>query len=506
MNLALWLERTARVHGDRPALLDGTRILADYRSFHAQSASLGAALSARGIPPGARIALFMANCPDYLVAMNAVWIAGAAVVPINAKLHPREAAWILEDSGAALCLATPGLAQALREVAETEVIDTGAPDFAAACTGPGRDCEPRAEDDLAWLFYTSGTTGRPKGVRMTHAMLMAMSMSMSYQADGDSISPEDGVLYGAPMSHGAGIYSMMHILHGCRHICPPSRGFDAAEVLALAAELGPIHMFMAPTMVRRLTDVGKRTGQRGDGLRSIVYAGGPMYLADIVEAVDWFGPRFLQIYGQGECPMAITALPRADVADRSHPRWRERLASVGRAQSLVELRVAGPTGAPLATGETGEILVQGAPVMPGYWRNEATTAKTLIDGWLWTGDMGRLDADGYLTLQDRSKDMIISGGSNIYPREVEEALLQHPDLREVAVVGRASAEWGEEVVAFVVAHDPAPEAGALDALCLERIARFKRPKAYRFLPELPKNNYGKVLKTELRRLLEEEET
>ena len=176
------------------------------------------------------------------------------------------------------------------------------------------------------------------------------------------------------------------------------------------------------------------------------------------------------------------------------------MASVGVAQSLVEVRVVGAAGQPLPPGETGEVLVRGDTVMPGYWNNPEATAKTLQSGWLYTGDMGALDADGFLTLKDRSKDVIISGGSNIYPREVEEVLLLHPQVREVAVVGQRDAQWGEVVVAYLVAGEGGPVAdAALEALCLEHIARFKRPKEYRWVQALPKNSYGKVLKTELRR-------
>lgn len=193
--------------------------------------------------------------------------------------------------------------------------------------------------------------------------------------------------------------------------------------------------------------------------------------------------------------MGITALKRAEISDRSHPDWKLRLAGVGRAQSGVELRIGTPEGQPLPAGELGEIMVRGDAVMPGYWNNPQATAQTLKDGWLMTGDMGVLDMAGYLTLQDRSKDLIISGGSNIYPREVEEVLLTHPQVQEVSVVGRPHADWGEEVVAFVVGEVAEAD---LDALCRDQIARFKCPKAYVFVPELPKNNYGKVLKTELR--------
>jgi len=225
-----------------------------------------------------------------------------------------------------------------------------------------------------------------------------------------------------------------------------------------------------------------------------------MYLADIRRALEVLGNRLVQIYGQGESPMTITALARRHLADRGHARHLERLASVGVAHSVVEVIVADADGRPLPVGESGEVLVRGDTVMQGYWRNPEATAATLRGGWLHTGDLGSLDADGFLTLKDRSKDVIISGGSNIYPREVEEVLLRHTAVAEVSVVGRPSTEWGEEVVAFIVCR---PGASApreeLDHLCLESIARFKRPKDYVFVAELPKNNYGKVLKIELRR-------
>jgi long-chain acyl-CoA synthetase len=200
--------------------------------------------------------------------------------------------------------------------------------------------------------------------------------------------------------------------------------------------------------------------------------------------------------------MVGTALSRAHLADTLHPRHAARIASVGVAQTPVQIRVAGPDGAPLPPGEIGEVLVRGDSVMAGYWRNPDATAAAIRDGWLWTGDMGTLDHDGFLTLKDRSKDLLISGGSNIYPREIEEVLLTAPGVAEAAVVGAPDPEWGEIPVAFVVpATGAAPDAAALDAHCLAHIARFKRPKRYVFTDALPKNAYGKVLKTELRERL-----
>ncbi|MCD6665176.1 MAG: AMP-binding protein, partial [Hydrogenophaga sp.] len=282
-----------------------------------------------------------------------------------------------------------------------------------------------------------------------------------------------------------------------------SGGFDAAELFELGRALGPLSLFAAPTIVKRIVDEAEAQGltpeQCGQSFKTIVYGGAPMYAADIRRALRTMGPRFVQIYGQGESPMTGTALSRAHLADTVHPRHEARIASVGVAQTPVRIRVAGPDGQSLPAGEVGEVLIQGDSVMAGYWRNPEATQAAIRDGWLWTGDMGALDADGFLTLKDRSKDLIISGGSNIYPREVEEVLLHAPGVAEVAVVGAPDPEWGEIVVAFVVPQPGAAlDAQTLDTFCLDQIARFKRPKRYELVEALPKNNYGKVLKTVLR--------
>jgi acyl-CoA synthetase (AMP-forming)/AMP-acid ligase II len=231
-------------------------------------------------------------------------------------------------------------------------------------------------------------------------------------------------------------------------------------------------------------------------LKTITYGGAAMYVADALRAIELFGGEHLyQLFGQGESPMTITGLPQS-----SHVR-REKLESCGVARTGVEVRVVDGEDRDLPPGEVGEILTRSDCVMAGYWENPGATRQALRGGWLHTGDLGSLDAGGFLTIRDRSKDMIISGGSNIYPREIEEVLLRHPAVAECSVVGRAHPEWGEEVVAFVVRRQAGVDAGELDALCLENIARFKRPREYRFVDGLPKNNYGKVLKTELRKLL-----
>ncbi|MCV6575321.1 MAG: AMP-binding protein, partial [Cohaesibacter sp.] len=417
MNPALWLKRVAARWPQAPALFLGDTLIADYAQFDKAASAVGRALRQRGVRQGDRVGVFMSNRPDYLIALYGIWYAGAAAVPINGKLHIREAAWILDNSGADFAFVSQDIAKGLEDLMDEQacsLIFVEQSAFSQMKEGLGLEAPVSlTADDMAWLFYTSGTTGTPKGVMISCGNLAAMVSA--YFVDVDDVCQQDAILYAAPMSHGAGIYNFMFVLKGCRHVVPVSRGFEADEILTLAPTIKNIVMFAAPTMVRRLVDGAKESGRNGEGIKTIIYAGGPMYLNDILEAVEHMGPRFVQVYGQGECPMAITALSRFDVAERNHPRAMERLASVGLAQCLVEVRIVDEAGQSVALGEMGEIVVKGSAVMSGYWRNEEATAKTLRDGWLWTGDMGCMDADGYISLQDRSKDMIISGGSNIYP-------------------------------------------------------------------------------------------
>ncbi len=507
MNLAHLLQRQARAQPDRCAIFNGTAPHASFHAWAARSAGLAQRLRAAGLAPGDRMLVFMRNHPRYLELLWGAWWAGLVVVPVNAKLHPQEVAWIADDAGAHWAFVTRDVAPQ-RITGIVRQVDAEGPE-ADALLAPLDDpfAEPlaeRAPGDTAWLFYTSGTTGRPKGVMITARNLL--TMGLTYFVDVDPVAPEDAIVYAAPMSHGCGIYAIPHLMAGARHVVPASGGVDPVEMFALGRALGPLSTFAAPTIVKRLVDHAEAEGLTpadcAAAFKTIVYGGAPMYLADIERALRVMGPRFVQIYGQGETPMVGTALSRHVIADTAHPRHAARLASVGVAQTPVELRVADAEGRPLPVGETGEVLVRGDSVMAGYWRNPEATAAAIRDGWLFTGDVGVLDADGFLTLKDRSKDLIISGGSNIYPREVEEVLLTAPGVAEAACVGAPDPEWGEVVVAFVVpaagiALDPA----ALDAHCLARIARFKRPKRYVVVDALPKNHYGKVLKTALRQQL-----
>ena len=445
----------------------------------------------------------MRNRPEYLEAMFAIWHAGLVAVPVNARLHRDEIAYILEHSESAVVVTDADHADDVEPLVGTVA------SLQAAVVAPGERWDrltasspaplvDRQPEDPAWLFYTSGTTGRPKGATLTNRNLLMASLS--YFADIDPVMPQDCILHAAPLSHGSGLYGLPHVARGAVSVVPQSGGVDGDEIAALLRRWPGMSFFAAPTMVKRLA--GDRAVAAADlsHLKTIIYGGAPMYLADLEDALAVFGPRLAQIYGQGETPMTITALSKADHADRDHPRWRDRLQSVGVPRTDVEVRVVDDDDRDLPAGEIGEVVVRGDVVMAGYWNQPDATAEALRGGWLHTGDVGSFDADGYLTLRDRSKDLIISGGMNIYPREVEEALLRHPGVRAAAVVGRPDPEWGEAVVAFVVAADGAapPPVEELDRTCLDRIARFKRPKDYRFVDALPTNNYGKVVKRELR--------
>lgn len=495
MNIANWLDRAGRTHSQLPAIASGERVTSDYGRFASRAAALASGLVQLGLVAGDRVAIAAHNCPEYLEILFGAWWGGFAAVPVNAKLHPAEIGWILDHSGARVVFASDLIGALPTHASSTvkEFVAIGSPAYERLAAGDPAPLVARSPDDLAWLFYTSGTTGRPKGAMLTHRNLVAMSLG--YLADVDATCPGDAILHAAPMSHGSGMYSLPHVCRMATNVVPESGGFDASEVLRFFRRRPRTSMFAAPTMIRRLVDCPDDADPTG--IRTVIWGGAPMHVADVVRALDRFGPRFVQIYGQGETPMTITVLSKEDIADRAHPRWLERLGSAGVASSVVEVRVADEEERDLPVDGAGEILVCGETVMKGYWQDPEATQNALRNGWLHTGDVGAFDTDGYLTLKDRSKDLIISGGTNIYPREVEEVLLTHPKVREASVIGRADPEWGEIVVAYV-AGDASPE--ELNHLCLERIARFKRPKEYVVLASLPKNNYGKILKTELRRM------
>jgi len=504
MHLARLFQRSVHKFADRPALVRGMGDALPYRALARRVHALARHLrDDLGLQAGDRVCLAMKNCEEYAEAMLAIWHARLCAVPVNSKLHAAEVRFILQDAGARVCLAhgefLRELAAADAHATDVQWIDVAdAPWQAARHADAPAEAEAAAQgadDEPAWLFYTSGTTGRPKGVVLTHANLV--HMALNFHADMLAIGADDAIVHVAPLSHGSGLYAIPYWMHGGLQVIPESGGFDEAELAALLRHHRNASLFAAPTIITRM--VRHQAAHPGPlpGLRCLLAGGAPFYAQDIKAAVACFGPRIAQMYGQGETPMTISALPADFIARAVAQDDQAMLSSVGFAQSTVDIDILGDDGARLPVGAIGEIVVRSPTVMAGYWNNAAASAGTLRGGALWTGDVGLIDERGLLHLKDRSKDVIISGGSNIYPREVEDVLLAHPGVREAAVIGAPDAEWGEVVVAIVVADGPVTEA-SLDAHCLASIARFKRPKRYAFVDALPKNPTGKVLKSQLR--------
>ena len=501
VNAAALISKAAASHGQRTALRFGKRRLT-YEELDDQAARLAGALLEQGLSRGDRVAIFMRNNPEYLTAVFATFRAGLCALPINAKLHASELAYIL---GNAECRTLvfgaeheASVADALTDASVDHLIHVGEDGPGVAfqkLVATGDPATPLADvgpDDLAWLFYTSGTTGFPKGAMLTHRNIVAMTMNAL--ADVYPFQPEDVVLHPAPLSHACGLYALASLARGANNIIYDRLSFDASELLGLVErERVTSISFMAPTMIVMLLDAPAEidTGS----LRSIIYGGGPMHVDIIREALARFGKIFIQVYGQGEAPMTISYL-RAEDHD---PDDSATLASTGSPRTDVEVRLVDDEGTEVAVGTEGEVTVRGDVVMKGYWKNADATARALRGGWLHTGDIGRLDQHGRLSLLDRKHDMIISGGTNIYPREVEEALVLHERVREAVVFGIPDTVWGESVFACVVpAPGAPPDPDELIEFCKQHLASFKKPKRIELVDQLPKNAYGKVLRRELK--------
>jgi long-chain acyl-CoA synthetase len=500
MNLARLLDNSARSFADRPAVSIGDRRLYSYGAYGALAARLAGAFATRlALAPGDRVVLAMTNNADYLAILFAIWRAGLVAAPCNAKLHARELGFIADNCGARLCIATPDLAGPLADALPkaTRLVVLGEKDWRDLCAGEPTPIAERAPEDLAWIFYTSGTTGKPKGAMLSHRNLLAMAIA--YLADIDYLTPDDALLHLAAQSHATGLFGLSHIAKATHQILPPSGGFDPGELADLLNITRSATLFVPPTGLRRLVRAPAFANARIEHIRTVLLGAAPVYAVDLKAAFERFGPRLWNGYGQGESPCTIAAMPKELLAAAIESGDDSRMVSVGIARSGIELAIHDAEDGAMPPGEIGEVVVRGDTMMAGYWNMPAESAAALRGGWLHTGDLGVIDKGGFLTLLDRAKDLIISGGSNIYPREIEDVLLEDPAVVEVAVIGVPDAEWGESVMAVVVAAPGAAlDFERLERRCLDRIARFKRPKFWRAIDALPKNGAGKVLKRELR--------
>jgi long-chain acyl-CoA synthetase len=505
MNIAQLLENSAKSFPERPAVSVGCATRLDYASFGQRAARLAGALrnmladrdAGESSDPG-NVAITLPNCPEYLEILFGVWHAGLAAAPMNARLSASELAFMITDCGAGVVFASAGQAEELHELLApgTVLLVPGSSAYSDALEAEPAALVARDRDDLAWIFYTSGTTGKPKGAMLSHGNLMAMTLA--YFADIDALDERDALLHLAATSHASGLFGLSFIARAGNHVLPESAGFDAAELVRLINHYDSLSFFMPPTLLRRLDSYPELAQADMRHVRSVLLGAAPITPRDLRAGYALFGPRLWNGYGQGESPCTITALSQSMIAQAIADGDEARLSSVGMVRTGLCIAILDEDGRTLPAGRTGEVAVRGATVMLGYLNRPDATKEALNEGWLHTGDVGRLDERGFLTLLDRKKDVIISGGMNIYAREVEDVLLEADGVADIAVIGIPDEEWGESVVALVIAGDRVPDPGQLDRFCIERMARFKRPKYYRFVDELPRNASGKVLKRQLR--------
>jgi acyl-CoA synthetase (AMP-forming)/AMP-acid ligase II len=511
MQIQDMLDRARRLHGSREAVVEGPLRLS-YAEVAERVARLAGALAASGLEPGARCGIVMLNSHRYLEAYFAVELAGGVAVPINHRLVPPEVAFILNDAEATH-LIVDGRHQAVWQAVRADVpslrttvvagdgspAPDGALDYETALrqaeplTGPRRDWR---EDDLLQLYYTSGTTGRPKGVMLTQGNVVANARHAIMTLHFDE---RDTWIHATPMFHLADAWACWTVAWvGGRHVFLPE--FTPAGYLAAVERERVTASLLVPTMINAIVNAPELGRHDLGSLRLLAFGASPMPVDRLRAAMDALPrARLMQLYGMTEtAPFATGIAYDRDLLDGSETAQR-RLGSCGREILGVRARVVRDDGSDIAPGEVGEIVMRGPNVMAGYWRRPDATAETLRDGWLHSGDMATVDDEGYISIVDRRKDMIITGGENVYSTEVENALYEHPAVLEAAVIGIPDPYWGERVHAVIVAR-PGQSATAdeIGAFCRTLIAAYKIPRSVEFVDALPKTGSGKIQKAELR--------
>jgi len=491
LNLASLLTESAGRTPGAAAIRLG-EIELSYGELDDRSARLATLLREKGFQQGDRVGVMLPNVPEFPIAYYGVLRAGGIVVPMNVLLKRREIAFYLEDSGAGLLLAWHGFAEEARDGAAdagAEMIEVEPAGFAAILgeLEPATDLADTAEDDTAVILYTSGTTGKPKGAELTHLNLFR-NADVSGRTTSE-IAQGDVVLGALPLFHSFGQTVSMNAslkVGACLTLVPK---FDPGEALATMQRDGVTHFYGVPTMYGALLHHPERESFDTSALRICITGGASMPVEVLRGFEDAFGAKVMEGYGLSET---------SPVACSNHPDKERKAGSIGTPIEGVEMQVVDEDDNPVAQGEVGEIVIRGHNIMKGYWQRSEATAEAMRGGWFHSGDMARTDEEGYFYIVDRKKDLIIRGGYNVYPREVEEVLYEHPKIREAAVVGVPHDEWGEEIGAAVVLHDGeelAPE--EVSSYVKERIAAYKYPRVVWFIDELPKGPTGKILKREI---------
>jgi len=513
MDVGTLVTRAARRFGDRVAT-DGPQGTQTFTQLGDRVVRLANALLALGLRPGDRVLDLQSNSITYLETDLAIRSAGLVRVALNYRLHVSDWERIAIDSGARALIYDARFVEdtaSLRDQMQLVVVvgdGPGTPYERLATDGSSRDLKPVAPDILCGLHYSSGTTGHPKGAQRTHRNWFASVVNMTQDVLGGIPGPDDVYVHAGPITHTSGLFVLPFLVAGARQILLPT--WDPQTFIEAIAERGATHTAVVPTMVARLLSTPGVGPETFAGLRMLGYAGAPMPVEQMRQAYDRITPRLVQYYGLVEAIPPVTVLDAADHA-RGLQCDAELLTSAGRPALGVEIQVVDEDGRPVAAGESGEVVTRGDHVMRGYWNAENRTdlAKSLVDDWLHTGDLGRMNEHGYLWLIDRVSDMIISGGYNIYPREVEDVIAEVPGVAEVAVVGVNDPEWGQRVVALVTTSDANPaDSESLSAAviehCRSRMASYKKPKEVRVVDRFPLNSTGKIAKKVLRTELENE--
>lgn len=512
MNLGLLLTQTARLFPNRTALIQREQRWT-WDEIEMRVNALVSALRQLGLKKGDRILVQSRNNSPMFESCWAAFRLGCVWVPTNFRLTPPEVAYLGASSQAVAMVvespfsahtdavreATPGL----KHVISIGSARTGELDYEALIAKHLGDTPEAADvdyNDPLWFFYTSGTTGRPKAAVLTHGQ-MAFVVTNHLADLIPGTTEQDCSIAVAPLSHGAGIHALMNVARGAATVLLPSEKLDPEIFWQLVQQHRITNLFTVPTIVKMLVEHPGVDHYDHSSLRFMIYAGAPMYRADQKLALQKLGPVLVQYFGLGEVTGCITVLPREmHAADDADP--NANIGSCGRPRTGMEVAILDAQLRPVSTGDIGEICCRGPAVFSGYHDNEPATTQAMRGGWFHTGDLGRLDERGLLFITGRESDMYISGGSNVYPREVEEVLLTHPGVAEVAVLGMPDPKWGEIGVAVLVRKpDASVDESQLMAHLEGKCARYRWPRLVFFWDELPKSGYGKITKKDIKRLL-----
>jgi acyl-CoA synthetase (AMP-forming)/AMP-acid ligase II len=512
-NLSMLLAQTAALFPDRPGLIQGDRSWS-WREINERVDALVQGLRSLGVKAGDKVLVQSRNNAALFESGWAAFRLGAVWVPTNFRLTPPEVAYLGSSSEACVMLAEDSFAghvDAVKEVSShlRHVVTIGTPrvgesgyaELVAEHLGaPTAMAEVEADTPL-WFFYTSGTTGRPKAAMLTHGQ-MAFVVTNHLADLIPGTDENDCSIAVAPLSHGAGIHALLNVARGAATVLLPSDRLEPAVVWQLVEKHRVSNLFTVPTIVKMLVEDPAVDHHDHSSLRYVIYAGAPMYRADQQRALRKLGKVLVQYFGLGEVTGCITVLPPSmHAVDDADP--NANVGSCGRPRTGMQVAILDGQLQPLPPGSVGEICCRGPAVFAGYFNNAEATAKALRGGWFHTGDLGRMDERGLLYITGRESDMYISGGSNVYPREVEEVLLTHPGVAEVAVLGVPDEKWGEIGVAVVVAREPGLTADALLDHLEGRCAKYRWPRRIFFWDALPKSGYGKVTKKDIRARLDE---